>query len=482
METRFVFDFPSWTEPSGQDSHLVVKDHTTDGLTYGCIFDYYAGDLLCLSSFDGIVIESTTEKITKLQISKIRTIRDRFLYLRPILVVKTGAQSDFLVHHNQDAIVDDLDSVRRCNSLVRHINQRAREIKLVQFPRYDDAVLFSLLTYLYTRSLEQIRPQVDPSTRVGFRYPILTDYDTLSAARVSHLILLDQAENAGYFTGHFHDVSYQCNRCNAGFLQFREVCPSCHSAHITSQEMVHHFRCAHVAPISEFTSKDGRIDGLHCTKCDHQLKHIGVDYDKPSELHQCRACDHEFQYFSVRAKCAYCGQDQQVEHLAKKEFKSYLITQKAIAALKEGRITDVLQDDPSEIEGAIDWNVFLKNLEFEITQNEYHFVSMVQIELVEFSSLQRKLGLVNTKKLLAEIVQVVRASQGTPDYCSVRPPRIYFTLHGVNAKEAQEIVQRTIFLLQHLLTDNLQLKQVGIKYDVLDADQIQSLMLEEIGE
>ena len=483
METRFEFDFGSWTESSGQDSHLIIEDHLSDGLTFARIFDYYAGEMSALASFDGVIVRSTRVSTTEFFISKLRTIRHRHVFLKPLFVETVDkAINERLERLPIDGIISNTDRIQEETARVRYLYRRLREIDLVEVHRYDDAVLYALLSFMYTRSLEKIEPLRDVGTRTGFRYPIISDYDATSSIDLTHQSILDKAERAGYFSGHFNDVAYVCNQCSSAFLQFREVCPSCHSAHITNQEMVHHFRCAHVAPISEFQSKEHIGQGLHCPKCNRDLKHIGVDYDKPSELHQCCTCDHEFQNYSVRARCTHCGQDQLVEHLAKKEFRSYAITEKSIAALKSGRLTDRLIDDGNQIEGAIDWEIFLRNLEFEISNKAAHSVSLVKIELSDFQHIQRKIGLINTKKLLAEIVQLIRSAQGVPDYCTVRVPNLYFTLHGVNEFEAEKIVQRTIFLLQHLLTDNLQLKHVAMKYEVTSADRFTMQALQQMND
>ncbi len=77
-----------------------------------------------------------------------------------------------------------------------------------------------------------------------------------------------------------------CNSCGSSRLHVREECPSCHSSHIVEAALVHHYPCGNLMPETEFL-QDRR---LICPKCHKELRHYGVDYDKPETQHVCRAC------------------------------------------------------------------------------------------------------------------------------------------------------------------------------------------------
>ena len=55
-------------------------------------------------------------------------------------------------------------------------------------------------------------------------------------------------------------------------------------------------------------------------------------------------------------------------------------------------------------------------------------------------------------------MQVIKASQSARDIRTVQLPFLYFTLLDTGAKDAEDIAQRTVFLLNHLLKDNLSIK------------------------
>ncbi|MDE6493236.1 MAG: hypothetical protein K2O66_05075 [Bacteroidales bacterium] len=97
----------------------------------------------------------------------------------------------------------------------------------------------------------------------------------------------------------FIDKIHVCPVCRQSHLLFFECCPKCGSSDIREEPVLHHFRCANVSPESTY-QWDGE---LRCPKCHHTLRHIGVDYDKPSSIFTCRQCDESFMYPDMRVIC-----------------------------------------------------------------------------------------------------------------------------------------------------------------------------------
>jgi hypothetical protein len=111
---------------------------------------------------------------------------------------------------------------------------------------------------------------------------------------------LDWAEKEGLVWPDFQERIYVCSSCSGGFLSFREVCPHCKSSNIDGEDLVHHFPCAYIGPVSDFQMEDSSV--LNCPKCNKDLHHIGVDYDKPVVINHCNNCDSIFQDIYVKAK------------------------------------------------------------------------------------------------------------------------------------------------------------------------------------
>ncbi len=102
-----------------------------------------------------------------------------------------------------------------------------------------------------------------------------------------------------------------CSNCNSGHLNYVEVCPECSSIDIDSQSSLHCFTCGHVGDQQSFQ----RRGKLECPKCLTQLRHIGVDYDRPLENHVCNSCTSLFVEAATISQCLSCDEKIKVEEL-----------------------------------------------------------------------------------------------------------------------------------------------------------------------
>ena len=75
---------------------------------------------------------------------------------------------------------------------------------------------------------------------------------------------------------------------------------------------------------------------MECPKCDKKLRHIGIDYDKPSAVHTCNSCGHEFQNAKVKALCVDCGYDNELHQLQSFSISNYELTPMGEHAAKYG--------------------------------------------------------------------------------------------------------------------------------------------------
>ncbi|EIO2343487.1 diguanylate cyclase [Vibrio parahaemolyticus] len=100
-----------------------------------------------------------------------------------------------------------------------------------------------------------------------------------------------------------------CSHCNSGHLNYVEVCPDCSSIDIDSQSSLHCFTCGHVGEQHSFQ----RRGKLECPKCLTQLRHIGVDYDRPLENHVCHSCSSLFVEAATISQCLSCDSKIKVE-------------------------------------------------------------------------------------------------------------------------------------------------------------------------
>lgn len=124
----------------------------------------------------------------------------------------------------------------------------------------------------------------------------------------------------------FVERIHLCPMCQSSVLLFSECCHKCHSSNIREEEMIHHFRCANIAPESEYLY-DGE---LRCPKCKHFLRHIGVDYDRPARVQTCNECGATQMHSEMKVLCAVCGHATQPHLLTPYDIREYAFTQEGI--------------------------------------------------------------------------------------------------------------------------------------------------------
>jgi len=123
-----------------------------------------------------------------------------------------------------------------------------------------------------------------------------------------------------------------CPRCDHTQINFRESCPKCGSLNIGDEPTIHHFRCAYVGRESEYQ----RGVKLICPKCSNELRHIGVDYDKPSEVLWCNDCDHNFAEPRLSCFCLVCAHKFSPEDADIRSIYTYSLAEAGLQAAEEG--------------------------------------------------------------------------------------------------------------------------------------------------
>lgn len=122
--------------------------------------------------------------------------------------------------------------------------------------------------------------------------------------------------------------THVCPSCHRSHLLFFECCPKCGSSNLKEEPVIHHFRCANVSPESSY-AWDGE---LRCPKCRHILRHIGVDYDKPSSVYTCGECGNSFMYPDMSVLCTACKNTCSTDELVPVDVEEYEFTPEGIRA------------------------------------------------------------------------------------------------------------------------------------------------------
>lgn len=257
----------------------------------------------------------------------LRTIRAHAapaVYLKPVVLFgASGRDNDplrkvadeYLVEETPspttiDRLTDSFHSIRRWTESLTD-NERA----------LDTDVSFKVLRYLASRGGE-LEPMATTSSPFGYVYPPVEAFLVRRQTEDSALQVLEFLDTQHLVSSRFVTKSHFCSSCGSAFLNFKEVCPDCTTEDIEAEELLHHFRCGHVGERSDFKT----ATGLACPKCERELRHIGVDYDKPSVVYRCNACNHRFQAPAVVSTCFHCGRSAEPEQQVLRPVKAYSVS------------------------------------------------------------------------------------------------------------------------------------------------------------
>lgn len=137
----------------------------------------------------------------------------------------------------------------------------------------------------------------------------------------------------------FIDKLYICPECMHSYLIFVETCPKCGNSDIEEEAVLHHFRCANISPETTYLH-EGQ---LRCPKCHHWLRHIGVDYDRPANLFNCKACKNRFTSSKMKVTCTHCHKSFSPSQLAPFDVYEYEFTNKGVSFFASNEIINGLR-------------------------------------------------------------------------------------------------------------------------------------------
>lgn len=266
-------------------------------------------------------------------------------YLRPVVFVANTENRSGWQWHSADAVLVEqgdhlLDSALVPDNL-ETINRWIDNLPPQE--RGADGYLQVKVLRLLASRQATAEPQATPTNYNGYVYPLLQP--VFSMQDMGTMQMLGFLEQQNLLSATLFDRAHFCIHCDSAFLNFKETCVACGSHDLDVVELVHHFNCGFTADITRF--KTGG-DALICPKCDKHLRHIGVDYDKPSTVNKCRVCQHVSQDGNVVAKCFNCNCSTEAKFLDLRRINSYQLTSVGLNAAFYGLqtyFTDILENE-----------------------------------------------------------------------------------------------------------------------------------------
>lgn len=353
-----------------------------------------------LKAADVVMLYMTNNKKGEERIKEIRTQPN--LFLKPLLVFLDENQSGLNGTVDDEIILPasraTLDSkIKKLLSISQKINRLNGFSEIGGDNRIKEILI---LQFLYTRNGYFLNPVRDLSSSIGYSYPLARLL--IDGAPGNELELLEELEENLLLESKLIDKINLCPFCGHFQINFKEVCPQCHSLKINEEATIHHFRCAYVGREKEF--KDALV--LRCPKCRRELRHIGVDYDKPSEDLWCDKCGTNFSDSLVMCSCLNCGNTFSPENAIPKQIKKFSLTQEGYRAAEDGLFPSVnLMDILRQEIGLYRFEVFNELFRLEVNRcRRYEYNSMlIRLVINNLSKVINEGGIEHKKNVRKEL-------------------------------------------------------------------------------
>lgn len=414
--------------------------------------------------YDAILIEAGDQNNTINIVRKIRSHLNPEIYLKPIFIYKGSDNRDVLTHNLTDGVIFSLDQVDFLVPEIEKIYMRISDLTYTKSISFEAQMIDKCLNLLYTREKSIMNANIYLGSSIGYSFPELSiNFHHRDEWQV--LDILNIMETEGILQGEYVDRVYLCSSCNGGYLMFREVCPTCQSTKCDSEDLVHHYPCAFIGPISDF--KNELDNQLNCPKCNKTLRHIGVDYDKPSIIYTCKNCNGKFQDINVKAKCVSCQTDNEIEKLIARDIKNYRLTKKGETAATTGYVSTA--KDIEEFIGTVKIDTFKTMVRYEIErlkQNDYTS-NLACIYLKNAGELYSRIGTNSQRALLKDLVDVVRRNLRSSDLISFQNANtLLINMNDIPTKIAENVLEEICDIMKRLISKNFKSFETDIRYKV----------------
>jgi GGDEF domain-containing protein len=217
---------------------------------------------------------------------------------------------------------------------------------IAKIPNNDNTLSDASLRFRALRLMASRNARCTPNATIydkrGFEYSLLRPLFSESDGSVEKVLAFLQSQQL--VKDEFVKKAHFCPHCDSAFLNFKETCPDCSSDNLERDELIHHFKCGYTDVINKFIHNNR----LKCPKCEDDLKHIGVDYDKPSTVSTCLGCKRTFQDPEVKADCFACHRSSSSDDLTLRTMSAFSVSAIGANAARFGLdalFTSILQSD-----------------------------------------------------------------------------------------------------------------------------------------
>jgi len=400
---------------------------------------------------DAIIFRSDKVSFVKTEIQRIRRSDNPVLYLKPIFV---SSKRVFLrLNKDADGYLGD-EELGGLEDQVNLIRNRAAEIAEFAFPKhatFHQKNFLKLCQYLYTRETK-LDANRSRQAHMGYRYGFV-NYLVPDLELNQFLDVVNDMKKIGFINTTLAERVNLCKKCSSSYLHFVETCHKCKSVDIQTESLIHHFRCAYIGPETDFQQEDVLV----CPKCDKVLRHIGVDYDKPSEIINCGSCNHQSQQSAILANCVDCGKENDLANLHSKEMYNISLTEqgKNLALNPISLFSDYKSDEDERLDLEIDESTFDLLARQEAKKKQANNLASYTLE-IKFSDLvidtlvtsEVKIFTLEFKKILVNYLEEIDL------FATISPVQYKFLMVSKSEAYAEDMAETLRYNINKVLNDN----------------------------
>lgn len=283
--------------------------------------------------FDAVFILNESAEQTKAILNSINPVTSTKCCYKPLFVAsslngKMGIYEELIDGYSDDwNSKEALATVDNIISYLEEVGISTREEEITTANQF----FIRLTRYLISRKKNELRPELDESAAIGYVIPVFDLFFRLGFYKISeYFVFLQSMTEKGYFrTTAFINKVLLCPECQHTHMLYVDSCPKCGKSQIKSEEVIEHYRCGNISP--EHTYSFG--GQLRCPKCHQMLRHIGIDYDRPSTVFSCDSCGNTFLEPKTKSICTNCHKENYKSSLMPQDIYIYEITSDGRKAL-----------------------------------------------------------------------------------------------------------------------------------------------------
>lgn len=290
------------------------------------LVDFADKSFFYYGAFDAVYINMDNLHVVKAILKRINPVTCNETSYLPLFVSKKMKGRLGLHDYVIDAFIDNpttLEVAEKIDEILENIRKRGILPETDSINTSTD-IFLRIYRYKISRNDFIMKPRLVEKSATGYSYPLLELFHNLGYYHLREQFSFEQMsfEKGTFRQLHFVNKVHLCPKCQHSHLIYYETCPKCGSSQLHIEQMIHHFACANISAENTYN-----VGGqLVCPKCHENLRHIGIDYDRPASLYSCENCGNTFLSPVTKASCTYCETETDVKELVPHDVYEFEIT------------------------------------------------------------------------------------------------------------------------------------------------------------